>query len=252
MSPPLRALFYYLWIAPLVLQIVLSAVMVRRKLHARFLMFFLYTIFAFCSSSFLLYVAVLKSLNDHAYYRAFVFESVITTALRFLIIYEIFNQLFKRYETLQKIGARIFRWTAALLLLLGIGLASRTLSGSVHGPLTALTVIDRTVAIMQCGLLVSLFVFSRFFALSWRSVPFGIVLGFGILESTELASSALRTHIVSPYFWDFFGMAIYHLCVLVWLFYVLLPQEEGSSVAVKLPDHDLELWNQELHKVLHQ
>lgn len=212
---------------------------------------FLYTAFEVLLFVFLFQAADSKSLKAESYYRPFLFGSAISTTLRFGIIYEIFKYLFKRYRSLRETAGRIFRWSAALLFLLAVGVASGTFSTAP--PREVLYVIDRTVGIMQCGLVISMFLFSRFFALSWRSVPFGIALGFGVLESMSLASGALRTHIGSLYFWDFFVMGNYHLCVLIWLFYVLLPEEKPSlPPSFNLPEHALETWEQELHKVLHQ
>lgn len=253
MSRSLLILFYYLWFAPHIIQVVLAALMLRRQLHRKFLMFFLYTLFELCQFSFLLYLALSKSFIHQSYYRAFSFSLTISVSLRFGIIYEVFKDLSQRYTTIRHVGARVFRWVAALLLLLGTGLASGTLASSITTPLAALTVIDQTVGFMQCGLLLSLFVFSGFYGLPMRGISFGIALGFGILECNALASSALRMHVGSKYLWDFFLMGVYHVCVLVWLFYLLTPEKPDSPPsAPRLPDHNLEVWNEELQKLIRQ
>ncbi len=253
MSRPLLALYYYLWIAPHLLLIVIAAAMFRRGLHRKFLMFFLYTIFELCQFIFLLYLASSQSLRGPAYYRAFIFGSALSITLRFGIIYEIFTDLSSRYQTIKHVGARVFRWVAAVLLLVAVGLASGTFTPHAYSPQATLSVIDQTVSIMQCGLLISLFVFSKFYGLVLRSVAFGIALGFGILECATLGSSPFRTHLGSNNFWDFFVMGVYHVCVLIWLFYVLTPEKPGSPPsAPKLPDHNLDVWNEELDKLIRQ
>ena len=253
MSPQLRVLFYYLWIAPHALQVVLAAAMIRRRLQRKFLMFFLYTLFELCQFSFLIFLASSKSLLNPSYREAFAFGTAASVTLRFGIIYEIFNDLFSGYKAIKHVGERAFRWAAALLLLLGAGLASGTLTATVQTPLDALYVIDQTISIIQCGLLVCLFVLASFYGLSMKSVSFGIALGFGLLECNALAAAALRTHVGSKYFWDFFVMGIYHVCVLVWLFYVLIPEKPSSPPPdSQIPEHDLDAWNDELQRLIRQ
>jgi hypothetical protein len=95
--------------------------------------------------------------------------------------------------------------------------------------------------------------FSDYFALSWRNYAFGIALGFGILASVGLAESAIRSLIAHPsYLLDYLGMATYHCCVLVWIFYMLAPERKTNPPTMKFPDDDLEIWNEELQQLLHQ
>jgi hypothetical protein len=106
---------------------------------------------------------------------------------------------------------------------------------------------------MQCGLLMFLFLFSRYFALSWRNYAFGIALGFGILASSDLAISAIRSQIADgSYILDMLGMAAYHVCVLVWVFYLAAPERITYRTSKKLPEDDLGVWNEELQRLLQQ
>jgi hypothetical protein len=112
--------------------------------------------------------------------------------------------------------------------------------------------LDRTVSVLQCGLLISLFLFSRYFALSWRSQAFGIALGLGIFASVELAVSAVALHLgtFSNRTVILITMATYHCCVLIWMFYLLLPERTAYFTRRELPKQDLEVWNQELQRLL--
>jgi hypothetical protein len=68
-----------------------------------------------------------------------------------------------------------------------------------------------------------------------------------------LAESAIRSLIAHPsYLLDYLGMATYHCCVLVWIFYMLAPERKTNPPTRKFPDDDLEIWNEELQQLLHQ
>jgi hypothetical protein len=253
MPPSLSPLFYYLWIAPHLLLAVILMLMIRRKVYKQFPIFLLYTAFELFQFTILLTVFLhTGSLSDERYRGAFALGTAISTALRFGIIYEIFTELFRNYNGLGELGRVLFRWATIVLLLIGVALAGTHGSGA-DGFLVIVPTLDRTVRLMQCGLLMFLFLFSRYFALSWRNYAFGIALGFGILASLELADSAIRSQIASgSYLLDYLGMATYHACVLIWIFYLVAPERKTSRAADKLPADDIEVWNEELQRLLQQ
>jgi hypothetical protein len=253
MRPFLPPLFYYLWIAPHILQAVILMLMIRRRLFKQFPIFLLYTAFELFQFAILLAVFIHSgSLADERYRGAFALGTAVSTALRFGIIYEIFTEVFRNYNALGELGRVLFRWAVIVLLLIGVALAGTHGTGA-DGFLLIVPTLDRTVSLMQCGLLMFLFLFSRYFALSWRNYAFGIALGFGILASFELANSAIRSQIgVGSYLLDYLGMATYHGCVLIWIFYLVAPEHQTHRTLKKLPDDDLAVWNEELQRLLQQ
>ncbi len=249
----LQPLFYYLWVAPHILLAVILLLMVRRKLYRQFPIFFIYTAFELFQFGVLLAVFVhFGSLSSDRYRGAFSLGTALSTALRFGIIYEIFADLFRNYNVLGELGKAWFRGTTVVLLLIGVGLAS-TRGNGADVFFRIVPILDRTVSLMQCGLLLFLFMFARYFALSLRNYAFGIALGFGILASVELGISAIRSQIgVGSYLLDNLGMATYHGCVLVWIFYLAAPERNTNRAPKKLPESDLEVWNEELQRLLQQ
>jgi hypothetical protein len=249
----LRPLFYYLWIAPHILQAVILMLMIRRNLHKQFPIFLLYTAFELFQFLVLLTVFIHSgSLADERYRGAFALGTAVSTALRFGIIYEIFTEVFRNYKALGELGRVLFRWATIILLLIGVALAG-THGNGPDGFLLIVPILDRTVSLMQCGLLLFLFLFSRYFALSWRNYAFGIALGFGILASLELANSAIRSQIAAgSYLLDNLGMATYHCCVIIWICYLVTPERSTYRTPRKLPQDDLEVWNRELQRLLQQ
>lgn len=248
----LHPLWYYFWIAPHVLQALILYFMVRRKLHHQFPFFAVYI------ASEIVQFAVLYGLSHSrfhygpVYLHSYVSFLGLSTAVRFAVIYEIVNHVLGRYPTVDEAGRHFFRFSTVLLLLLAVLLAVLMPRSQSEFILTATYSLDRAVSILQCGLLLSMFVFSRYFSLSWNSLDFGIAVGMGVFASVELATSAMWLHLGS------FGntavnlltMGTYHCCVLIWLFYVLKPEKVSAAVPKTLPDHDLEVWNQELQRMV--
>lgn len=247
-------LAYYLWIAPKMLLAVLAFLMFRRGLHRQFPMFFLYALFQLVQSA-ILWAAHLHAGHpnfDETYTRLFSGGTVVSSALRFGVIYEVFRQVFRNYPALTETGKMLFRGVTVVLLVVGVGFAALIPGKSVNLLMLATTTLDRTVSLLQLGLLLSLFIFSRYFALSLRGHAFGIALGLGTYASVQLATSAVLLYVGSttnplP---NFITMATYHCCVLIWMFYLLLPERTAYFTRRELPKQDLDVWNQELQRLL--
>jgi len=250
----LKLLWYYLWIAPHLLQAILALLMLRRKLHRQFPMFFLYT--AFEVVQFLTLFLVVRFIDQqltYEYYVVYVFGSVVSATLRFGIIHEIANQVFRNYAQVQKVRRTLFRWTTVLLLLTGVALAAGIqVTGNPKFGLVVAAILDRTVSLLQCGLLLCLFLFSSYLGLSWRSSTVGIALGLGVFASMELAIAAFRSHFVlyGDLYIDLITLGTYHVCVLIWMFYLLAPERSAQFALQTMPEHDLEAWNHELQRLL--
>jgi len=241
-------LAYYLWIAPKVLLAVLAFLMFRRGLHRQFPMFYLYAVFQIVQSA----ILWTHPHFDETYTRLFSGGTAVSSALRFGVIYEVLRQLFRNYPALTETGRMLFRGVTVVLLIAGVGLAALLPGKSVSLLMLATDTLNRTVSLLQLGLLLSLFIFSRYFALSLRSHAFGIALGLGAYASVQLATSAVLLYVgsASSPLPNFITMATYHCCVLIWMFYLLLPERTAYFTRRELPTHDLEVWNQELQRLL--
>jgi hypothetical protein len=111
---------------------------------------------------------------------------------------------------------------------------------------------------LQIGLLLALFAFSRYLGLSWRSYAFGIALGLGLFATVNLGTSAIRSQVepIAPNLsTDVLSLVTeigYACCLLVWIAYLMAPEQRPHASVETLPDHDLEAWNQELRRLLQQ
>lgn len=251
---PLRMLWYCLWVAPHVVQGIIVFAMLRRRLHRSFPMFFLYTLFEILQFGVLFAISRSNIQFGGGYVYAYSVGLALSTAIRFSVVYELFGHFFRRYPALDETGRLLFQGTTIVLLLVALGLAVSAPGNSAGILLKATYALDRTASVLQCGLLISLFLFSRYFALSWRSHAFGIALGLGIFASVELASSAvwLRLGAFGNATVNLATMAVYNCCVLIWMLYLLAPERVPQSPLKALPEYDLEIWNQELRRLLQQ
>jgi hypothetical protein len=247
-----RLLYLYLWIAPHVLLGVLAVILVRRKLVQEFPAFFLYTVFEVFQFVILFAMVRIPAVTGHQYTVTWLVGSAVSMALRFAIVHEVFNHLFQSYPALSAFGTRLFRWATVVLIVVALALVAYTSGTPTDAFIVAISVVDRAVSLVQCGLLVLLLLLCRFLSYSWHSYAFGIALGLGFFASMELGIAVIRTHLGFAIAIDSFNlimMATYHCCVLFWLVALLMPQRDRVSLTA-LPAHNLEQWNNALQRLL--
>jgi hypothetical protein len=248
----LHILWYYLWVAPHVLQAIILFAMVRRRLHRSFPMFFLYTASEILQFGVLFGISQSHLQFGEDYVRLFSGGMAVSSALRFGVIYEVFSHLFADYPVLTETGHMLFRGVTIFLLLAGVGVAIFMPGKNVDLLMRATNTLDRTVSLLQCGLLLFVFIFSRYFVLSLRSHAFGIALGLGAYASVQMATSTVLLYVgsTSSRLPNFITMGAYHCSVLIWLFYLAVPERQTRHAVSALPEHNLDIWNQELHRLL--
>jgi hypothetical protein len=247
-----KFLFFYLWIAPHVLLAAVAVLLLKRSLLKSFPVFVLYVWYEIAEFV-LLFTIATTGLHKGAWYvRAYLVTLAISTALRFGVIQEIFNNIFREHGPADALARVSIRWATGFLLaaavlvaIFGPGQTSNTLIAGAAW-------LGRGIAIIQCGLVLFLLLFSSLLGLRLQNYVFGIALGFGILASVELANWALHTGELSKPMaraLNLLPTAGYHLAVLVWLGYLMVPAREMLS-AHDVPVRDLDQWNRELERFL--
>jgi hypothetical protein len=246
-------LWQYLWLAPRVFQMAIFAVMIRRRLYREFPIFCAYTLYEAVYGITMFALDQMSSVSATQYWQAYWIGSIGSIALRFGMIWEIFSHVFRPYPALWEFGKMVFRWSFVVLILVGVAVA--VYSPTPDGPaiLSGVFVLDRTISIIQSGLLLFLFLFSSYFGLSWKSYVFGIAVGLGIYSTEQLATSSIwiQSGGYSPNdAFRFASMATFHCSVLIWLFYLLSTEPVRRPVG-EIPPNDLEVWDRELARLLH-
>ncbi|MBV9573285.1 MAG: hypothetical protein JOY93_04475 [Acidobacteriales bacterium] len=244
-----RALWYYLWIAPHAFQALILPAMLYHRLHRRYPAFFTYTAFAIVE---FLWFFLVARFQPAGYLRGYSIDLLVSTILRFAVLCEVIVNLFGDYKSLRRVGKRLMAGGLAVFFVAATLLAVFVPGQNSDHSWWSVFVMDRTASILQCGLLLLLFLFSRYIGLSWRSPAFGIALGLGVFACVEFAISAIRAQFGSaqriPL--DLTSMLTYHFCVLIWLFYTWMPERKPAASAMAIPEHDLEAWNTELQRLV--
>ncbi len=177
---------------PHAFQVAIVAVMIRRKLYREFPVFLrLYRVGGNLGTCTLFVLDHSPAVSASQYWQANWLGSIGSIILRFGLIWEIFSHVFQPYPALWEVGKIVFRWAAIVLLLVGVAVAVYSPSPEGLWMLSGVFVIDRTISIIQCGLLLFLFSFSSYFGLSWRSYIFGIAAGLGIFATVQLVASSI-------------------------------------------------------------
>jgi hypothetical protein len=249
-------LWHYLWLGPHVLQVGLAVWLVRRGLHKVFPIFTAY-LFYEAVYNFTLYVMdILPSVSAVTFWRTYCGGLVIEGILKFAVIGELFSHLVRSWPAVAKIGNRLISGAGALLVLFAtVAAAYAPIEYSQYPIASRAHILEQTLYIIQCGLVLFLFLFAAYFRLSWSQRPFGILLGFGIVSSEHLGTWAVMANGLlaeKRYLLDFLNMATYQVCVLIWLYYLLTPERVPTTSPVPLPENNLATWNRELERLLQQ
>ena len=114
-----------------------------------------------------------------------------------------------------------------------------------------MNMLERSLTVVQAGLLLLLFVLSSSLGLAWRSYSFGLALGFGTFAIVDLVLWSLRTQF-GDQFWKpqsiLNGLA-YNVMIFIWAFYVLQPKRIAQPIRV-IPYNDIAKWNEKLEELL--
>jgi hypothetical protein len=245
---PHSPLWHYLWLGPHLWQVLIAVLMVRRRLHREYPIFFAYTILQIILNPVLFVLDHRRDVAAITYWRVHYAGLLISAGLRFGIIHELYRYVLQPYPVLAKLSSRVLRWSAVVLVFVAV-LASAYFPWNDVPLFAGINTLDRGVALMQAGLLSVILLFSSYFRLSWKNYAFGIAAGMGIFSAVDLARSSMRIALGPSYLFDFVSMSVYQICVFVWLAYLLAPAPAQKPVK-QVPDHNLQEWNNELQRFL--
>jgi hypothetical protein len=246
-------LWDYLWLAPDVLQLGLAAMLYRRGLHKTFPVFFAYLIYEALETFTLYSLDVLPSVAGQTYWRAFWVGLIAGGLIRFGVIGELLRHLLRPWPALAGTGNRLLSFAGAALTLIAAIAGALTTPNNPHWIVGGGHILQQTLYIVQCGLILFIFIFAAHYKVTWDRKTFGISLGFAVVFSQHLASWAVMAGIRMPnnaVVLSFLNMATYHLCVLIWCYYLLVPEKKATTSAVALPENNLAMWNRELERLL--
>jgi len=233
--------------ATAIVQVTIFTVLIKRKIRSDFPVFVTYVALLASFNIVLLAVVLRGGAESTQYFYAYWLLNILIMLLEFGVMYEILTSALKPYTGLIDLGKMLFRW-AALFLLLVAGLTAIATTGSVTTKcLAGVDIIDRSVRLMQCGLLLLFFLFERRLALSWRSSPVSLALGLGTTAAFALSLSFVSTHLTAwePVF-DFANTAAAFGVAVFWLACFARPEPARKNVLDSPSKVIFQRWNEAL------
>jgi len=209
-----------LWCAQPVVQSVVAIVIWRRKLYKRIPGFLWYLL-----AQIGIFVVTFPAYgrNNALYFWGYWLGKVLNSLLSFIVIHDIFLDVFSPYHALKDLGTMVFKWAGFVMLLVAVVVAASSSSSQdplIHAALT----LERCIGLVQVGLVLFLILFSGFLGVSRKQVSFGIALGFGMSAGVELMLFSMYSgRIIHHGLLTFGTMAAYNLATLVWLAYSFFP-----------------------------
>lgn len=233
-----------LWIASPVLQLGVVAIMLWRRTHRAFPVFFAYVVAQVMM--FALVFPIRMWGNYKEYFYSYWICEALSLVLGFMVIHEIFLDTFRPFHTLKDLGSILFKW-AGLVMLLMAGVVAAASPASSEGPLVqSVMTVQRCVRIIQCGLVLFLLIFSKYLGVSWKNRSFGVALGFGSFAIVEQVAVALRasSYIRHEDTLNFIILIAYNVAILVWMGYMAAKKIALEDMTVLLPT---QRWDQSLN-----
>jgi hypothetical protein len=227
------------------MQVALAVAMWRRKLLRTYPYFFAYIV----SEVMLFLVLFMNEKNPDVYFYLYWVGATISAVLGFKVIHEVFSDVLKPFHALRDFSSMLFRWAGLVVMLIAIMSAIGS-AGSPMGSLAAgLLTLERSVRVMQCGLVLFLLMFSRYLGSSWRHRSFGIAFGFGIFAVVEFALLGLQfANVIDRSTLNIFSMGAYDTAIVIWFAYVIAPAPKLASAPVLLQP---QRWDLSLGELTH-
>ena len=246
------ALQYYLWVAPHLLLAVVLLLVFRRSLNKRVWLFTTYLILEILLFT-VLFGANWIQLPVRYYHWIFVAGSSVTDIVKFGLIYQLGGDLIANRPKLKQSLRSWFAFFFGAFLFCAV-IASATLPRSGASSVAYLfRVVDLFSSIVMLGLLLAYLLFMQTLGLSVRNWAFGLILGFGVFEGVTLVCAILRPVLLSTrgtMTIDEIEMAAYHICVVIWLAYLLRVEAKASPTNNEVQPSHLEGWGSELQRMI--
>ena len=238
-----------IWLSCPILQLFCVYLLYRRKLLKQFAFFASYLLL-FTLLNAIRFVCYRKfGLSSWTYYSVYWVGTALANIAAIAVLYEIFCAAFKPFAGLQDLAKILFKWAAGCILCiafvvlisnhgLSAGAPHHWLSTSVHD-------FERIVGVMQCALLIFLFLGSQQLGLSLSNRVFGFALGFGIDALLTLAvyMGLITSHLSKIPFWSQLLPIGYYASLLIWVGYLLKPQPASETLHIPVTSPLLR-WNE--------
>jgi len=246
-SEKTKVLYYALWLLHPVLLTGIAGFMFRRGLLRNFKFFFGYVLTQIVTFGVVFPAYVWRS-YDALFYLYWGCNAVSVT-FGFLVIHEVFVDVFRMFHTLRDLGTVLFKWAGLVMLLVAAVVSVSTNSADMSPWMQAIVTSQRCVRMIQVGMVLFLLFFAQYVGVSRRQHSFGIAMGFGSFAVIELIliSSWVGSHLGGPWI-SIANMTAYNSSLVLWLSYVAVKRPaRDSSRSLLQPQR----WEQSLSDIHH-
>lgn len=237
-----------LWFLPVVLQLAIAALMLRRRLIKVFPMFFVYT--ALMPIRDVLQFAIRDFAR--AYFFVYWIAEAVSILASILVSAEITERLVDSYSGFKRLLHIGFVVIGSLALAAGVYVF--IYRARQESELIGMILLAETAArILQVVLLVLIILAIAYFGLTWCHYTTGIALGFGVAASLQLMLAEVRgsLQLISNNLFTFLKPAAYNLAVLIWAWYFIAAANRKVNVP-NLPSTEIARWNDVLKRFLNR
>jgi hypothetical protein len=231
MPSPHPFLWHYLWVGPHILLMVLAVLTWRRKIFTLSPAFLAYLVFEAIQGLTLYVMDRLPSVSDDAYWRADIASLLIEALVKLAVIRELYSHLVRPRPSVARLGTRLIACTVTVLVALA-AVAAADAPIADYAIISHAQILEEAIYIIESGLLLLIFLFAAYQHLIWDRRDFGIALGLGISACVGLGIIAIyanRIFFTGRYLLDFLNAGTYHVCVLIWFYYLLSPGSRSPA-----------------------
>ncbi len=237
-----------IWIASPILQLLCVFLLFKRKLLPQFKFLASFFVFITIKAGILFLCYHYSSPQSWTYYSAYWVATAMQDVFMIAVLYELFCAAFKPFAGLQDLAKVVFKWAAASIFFIGfLVFASMPSSQGMKFNWLILGVYDfeRIVRVMECALLMFLFIGSNHLGVSKKNRVFGFALGFGVDAFFQLVvySAMVTSHVSGLHRLGEILPVVYFASLLIWVAYLVQPERQRESVHIPL-DSPLLRWNE--------
>jgi len=239
-----------LWILGPLLQCIVAVMIIHRGLLKQIPVFWSYCVFHVLLAP-MSYMA--SRISYRGYFHVYWGAEFVDMVLTFLVIQELFSHVFAPYEAIRWIGRILFQSAALVMIVFSVLLAASGHSRASLSPvIERFMSLERSVHVLEIGILLVLFLACRVLGIVWQRFAFGIAVGLGLTLSGEAIAAALRVFLGAAgnhlYIWLEPISATLATCV--WAYYAMSVDRKAEAPVPTPSPAQLMEWNRALGNFL--
>jgi len=243
---------YYLWIAPHLMCGAAAILAFRRNIHKDYPAFVSLLVFSFIYELCIVWAVALVWRSPHLHKWLTVFDIAAVFVLQMLVLHELLSNCRISRTSWARLVRPLPRWTAATTILLAVVATALLPQTAQEGVMRVFLNLDLGLNIITAGLLFAILFAVRILHLSLPRIAMGIALGIGITAAVEIGISPLMSVLGRSRYitLDIIRMAAFHVSAVVWLIYLLLPEEGGALTRSCRLTSDIQVHVEGLHRIV--